>query len=474
MSISSQSCRWCFSITAVVAALAFTSSCRPGQQEVGSDVSAALAGSVGEGQMGGLVAFRDDILKVNNRAEVDAFLINISKNFDSYPSEVKFVAAQMKLLKPLEAIVYRAEPLFRGSKATHSVALTAVQQAASTLRTYLPTAQWQAVFEYVTQPASKAVPQYPTVEALQDDIERVVIPLLSSVILDLQKLSISDSKPVVWDNRIYYGPASFRDAHDRFVKIGKAEHLATISSLQRYLADLRMVCSYNLNDTIRVAQKIGTLYGVDGFFFQEVKGAPMMARAGAVRAFPNFLTLRERSSGNANLGHGPLLMKQALSDILASHKTAVASWSAVQDRASSLGTQVDNYWAMNPRTATTFKRQMDLNLKETGALLSGPTQVASAVTNEVVALNVPSFFENPPRDLKVFLPTAFVTQENIKAGDVTVDNYLWGSPTAWNAAAFKTYIPSINSSEDVQKTARILSQSWGGMGVGAVLAPLIN
>jgi hypothetical protein len=463
----------------VLSLLTALSACRPqspapatGDAETSAAGGGIKAGPVGEADLGGIAELREAILKVNTRAEVDPFLDQLAKNYDSASPEVKYVSAHLRLIKPLKALVYRATPVFSSANATHSMVLTAVQQASSGIATYLPTAQWRAIFDYVTQPDDASTPKYANVEAMQNDTEDTIIPLLAKVITDLEALNITDSKPIVWDKRISYGTASFRDPQDRFVKIGAAEYHAELATLRRVLAGLRMACAYNLNDLPQVTQSLGKIIGIDGFLFTSVKGSPLSARVNAISRFRNFLTLRAQA--NQKHGYGAALMLSALQDLKAADAAAAKSWDALKGRNSALGGQEDNYWAMNPRAAAAVRRIGDLAVNESRALLAGPTQIYSAVTNEAVSVNAPQFFNQPPADLKAFFPTSFVSEEFTNVAGARVPNYLWGSPTAWNVSAFTPYIPAIRSNADVPKVARILSQSWGGGGVGAALAPFVN
>ena len=85
------------------------------------------------------------------------------------------------------------------------------------------------------------------------------------------------------------------------------------------------------------------------------------------------------------------------------------------------------------------------------------------------------FYSNPPRDLKALLPSEFVGAGNAAAKMKTTlsgtqyRDYLWGSPTAWNMAAYQPFI-ALSSKDEIRAKSRIISQSWGGW----VASPLVS
>jgi len=102
----------------------------------------------------------------------------------------------------------------------------------------------------------------------------------------------------------------------------------------------------------------------------------------------------------------------------------------------------------------------------------GVESLRSAVTGEVVKINYSELFANPPFDLKHFLPTDFDRRANLSRTVASTDgktkvqvnyrNYGFGEPTKWRVEEYKKYFPSVQNSDDIPRTMRVLSHATGG------------
>jgi hypothetical protein len=276
-------------------------------------------------------------------------------------------------------------------------------------------------------------------------------------------------KEVVWDNKLLYGPASFQDDLDRYRLVGDVEKALVTANLHSTIAQLCFARAYSAEGTTDVIENLGRLYGIDGFLWQRVEGAPARDRVAVMRSG------RFAKWGALN-PDGTSWTKAALSNIRASAKLMSGVWDQVQRR------PMGESWAVDPSffQSRDIVRTGDLRVEDVVAMTKGPTKIRSAVTGETVAVNMPAFYENPPRDLKALLATGFNTEPEWKTMNFTVDgktvalkarNYDAGSPTNWDVGQYRSFLPDVKNGNDVKRAARVLSQSFGG---SAALAPMLG
>ena len=170
-------------------------------------------------------------------------LTELDKNYDKFKSDdVKFMAAQLIPMSALRGLVWRLIPTVEDTKILHSLLFTQVKSLAVNMKIFLPTEQWNAAFDYLTQPfvqngqfpfsqTGEVITQFPVGSEMyiQAYLRNTVLPLMRTSTLRLEQLDLSQDQ-VVWDNKLLYGPGSFPSAMDRYSLIGEVEK-QTASSL---------------------------------------------------------------------------------------------------------------------------------------------------------------------------------------------------------------------------------------------------
>lgn len=458
--ISFQRLKVCISVFLL---LVVNLSCKAGNDSKEAS-STTRSGPVGEADLKGLTQVRDDFLAVKSKGDLGAFLDKLEKQ-EAASSEVRYVSALAQLIRPFKGIVFKMTPVFKQTKATHSLVLSMVQGVVSGVETYLPAQQWSAVVAYLSEPSKDIGAQYNTISDAQAELERVLIPVLEQAITTIESIPMSDADPVVWDNRFIHGNVAFVDAKDRFVKIGSAEKFSTLANLSYALLAAKAACAYQLDEMPAVVAAMGRIIGVDGFIGDRITGAPLMERVNVIKQFQKFLVLKP---------NGAALMTSALADFRKAVDYGQKSFTEVLSRNSGLNGSRDEFWSIRPDKVMTEQRGIQLAIQELKAMAAGPASVYSLITNERTTVNIPSFFTNPPADLKVFLPTSFVTTPTRAVDGITINNYLYGSAIAWNAAAFTPYFSGVSQPQDVSKVTRIFSQSSGGKVLWVAMAGLVN
>lgn len=430
------------------------SSCKP--QEMNPKNSRAASAKLSESNLSTeFRAIRDSLLATRTPSDLETIITDLDKRYEKLPPDARFLASQIIGLRAARSLVFRMRPVFENTRTTHSALVTWVKRVAANMRVHLPTADWDAYFRYVTEPSGPEARPFRTVSEVQAHLQDHVYSEMLITASRLRSLEVSDAKPITWDNRVIFGSDSFLDNLDRYRSLGTAERDALLAQIEAASHDLLVLCSYQLDAAPQVAQQLGRLVGFDGFLGDEVNGFSAQDRAGILRGQGTFLTLRPQ---------GPQLMKQALDHLRKSVTLGRSAWESATRR------PANAHAPLSADRLVPWQRQSELTLANIEDSLKGPAEVRSAITGEVVGLNIPAFYENPPRDLKVFLPMEFdKSPEFYNLHGHQVRNYFHGRATSWNVAAFKPYLTSLTAPQDVAKAARILGQAWGG---AQVLGPL--
>jgi hypothetical protein len=418
---------------------------------------------------------RDRFLKLKTAEELDAFIVELEKNYDSFKDEdQRFFVAQLLPLKELRGVVWRSMPVFNKAKITHSYVLTALKNSQASMKIFLPTEQWEAGFEYITTPYVRDGKIPETFNSEAELVAYFAGPVRASLLQAakrIQKIDLSD-KTIVWDNKLLFGKASFVDDVDRFRLVGEVERLSTLASIHGALAQVTYQRAYSSENAMKLYQDMGKLYGVDGFL-SEVDGAPSSKRTQVLRkpAYKNYGTLVE---------DGDKWMALSFNHLQESVRLTATIWDQIkrEDR------PLTEAFLFDTSFARAYERGSDLSIANMLAMVDGPAQIRSGITGETVTVDLPSFYRNPPQDLKVFLPTSFHSGSEWKeaklkdaSGKVQVvkyRNYDIGRGVDWNATAYRQLFPSLKSGKDVPTNVRVVSQSWGTWMAAMPLADVIE
>lgn len=384
-------------------------------------------------------AFRTKFLAAKTADELDALLIEADKNYDTYSPDLKYFVAQAEVIRPYRAIVHRMRPLFEHTKSVHSVAVTTLKSIASNLRVYLPTDQWEAGFAYVTVPTSDPArnTQFQSIREFQDFLA-TTMPNLYQAMNRLNAIYKGGlQKPLVWDNKLFYGTGTFEDGLDRYRTHDFPELLTTMASVRLTAHSILVFCAYNQDEFLDFFEDMGRLAGLNGFNFLTELGVSASERAKVwnKRKYNTFLTLAENDVGKR-------LMAEAFVHLKAAVTYTNAAWKHLDGKSDS------DYALLSFGRFQMDRRAIELRLKTMTDMVRGPTSVRSPITGEVVDVNLPAFFSNPPVNLKQLLPTQFDTTPEFlsvktSAGaGVEYRNYFRGRATGWNNSAWAPYFPS--------------------------------
>jgi hypothetical protein len=412
--------------------------------------------------------FRDKFLTIIKKEEVEEHLLSLNKNYDSYPDDLKFFAAQMIPFLTFKSMAYRLYPLVKKEKIAHSVVLTRVLNFASFMRINLPTTQWEAGFRFASEPFTGDQDRFESAEELQAYTESTIYPALMKAAQRLQDLDFSGTK-VVWDHKLFYGTASFTDNFKRYRYVGEAERIATLASLHEGMAWIKRFSAYSVKGSMELAKDLGMLVGVDSFF-SKVDGV-------SARKVTSVFNKDDHKDLYILLDGGKEKVQLAFSHLREAARLQVIAWHEVKDRPAN---ELD---AMNSLILDPFRDRISRGSETLEKIVSGPTVIRSDVTGELVKVDLPAFYANPPKDLKSLLPNEFrggdktikkkLATKSGKTKRVKFRNYFYGSAVGWDINSYKSLFPEIKDGRDIAKAARILNQSAGSfpvaMGMNAAM-----
>ncbi len=405
-----------------------------------------------------LKSFRDKYLAAKTPEELEKLLVELDSRYDSFPQDLKYFAALVTPMHALRAFTYKMYPLVTKEKLSHSVVLSSVLNFASLMKINLPTDQWMAGFKYTSEPMMMEddANRFYTTEDVQNFVGKVMYPELLKAASRIKALNFAESR-VVWDNKLLYGTASFQDGFKRYNTIGEAERLATLSSLHYALAGAARFQAYNVAELVSFSKEIAGLYGYDSFL-SEVDGvtAKKIHDVLLKSKYKNLFTLRTNGEQN---------MKVAFKHLKEGSRLAVVAWQELKDRPTS---ETDLF---NPNYFDGFFNRIDRGAENVEKMMNGKTLVRSDITGEVVAVDFPSLYMNPPRDLKALAPVSFeggekqvtkmIAGPDGKTKSVKFRNYFYGRSIGWDVKAYASVFPELKKGEDVSKAVRILNQSNG-------------
>lgn len=418
---------------------------------------------------------RTEWLKVQTPDQLEGLLKTSYANFDSYSDDTKYFLTQAHVALPLRGIVWRLRPLFEkgnsflGNKATHVTAIQILRSVAGTIDMALPTDQGKATFKYFTEPSTDMsnASQFKSIAEFQNFLSDVMVKKLQESTTRIETLIAKNPSTIfVWDNKMLFGTGAFRDDIQRYSGHGAAEMHLAASAYYRSLHGILVFGAYNQDQSLDVAKKLGAHVGQDSISIlgkeKEDLGLTDQERVGVMKEFTSkgFLSLRDTASNP----YGTKMMKQAYIALKNYVFHANAAYALLQDK------DANPAMALNPiHFSSESQAHLSKGISNMVAVVKGEAEVRDPVSGKSVVVNLPAFYNNPPKNLSVLMATKFEQGENektIKAKNgesLKVRNYYKGRSIGWNNDAWKAIVPSAagQSSEYMAEARRIIRYSRG-------------
>lgn len=419
---------------------------------------------------------RAEWLQVTTPDQLEALLKVADSKYDSYSDDTKYFLAQMDIALSLRGIVWRLRPLletggkFIGNKSTHVSAVQFIRGMATGMQTFLPTEQWNAGFRFITEPSTDMTlaMQFKTISNFQEFL-----------VADFNKRLLKNSKRIeailknnptnvfVWDNKMQFGTGAFRDDIQRYSGHGPAEMSLTLAAIYKTMHGSMMFSAYNQDQLIPVIGKIGGQLGQDSISIfgrqNSELGLTDQERVKITKAAADkkhFLELRDTAENS----YGTNLVKSAFVALknYVYHMDSAYNMLQGKDANPSMGLNPINF---SGETNPQIKRAVN-NMT---AVVKGVAEVRDPVSGKSVTVNLPAFYNTPPKKLSVLFADTFdqTPDEKIikaKNGDaLKVRNYYRGSSIGWNNNNWKAFVPSAEGKEAnyMSEARRIMRYSLG-------------
>ncbi|MBN8536483.1 MAG: hypothetical protein J0M15_05485 [Deltaproteobacteria bacterium] len=455
----------------------------------GSDVKIDLSQMSSE-----LKTFYDDFLKIKSGDDLIHFINQQDEQYDKYKNDdVRYAVANICLLRPFQGIVWRLIKILDKSKALHSFVLTLAKRMASGVSVYLPTNQWEAGFQYVSQPyiiknydskrknwnKEKLLTQFNTEEEIQVFFANTVLSELRVAIERISNLNFSQ-RLMLFDNQLIYGKKSF-EMHtietDRYRQIGELERITLLASLHLAVSRISAMRMYSVTNGLSVSKSLGNLYGWDGFSVFDTSTESNQSEVSGVTAKNIFDVYAKYPNFGKLLRDAETWADSSFQNLKRAEFYITNAWSIVKKRPQS------EAWLFNTAILSSNQRINDERLRNFQKLASGKEEeIYDHTYNEKVLVNYSQLFKKPlVENLREFLATKYENNNSKRTEwlekELTVDgkkiktryrNFFNGRGEEWKYDVYERFFPSIKNlnnpvdkKNELKRSARVLSQSWG-------------
>ena len=433
-----------------------------------------------EGKSEKLKQYTDRMINVKMPSEVANLLNEFTDPtlFKSKAAEqdLLYYAAVLGPIKSMRGIVYRLSDLAKKQKITHSSLITLIMNFANSIRIYAPYRNVDAFMKYLVQPyyveKKNVVSKFKTFSEFQDYLNTTVYKALkfSVIMLDDNHLGQIKSK-IIWDNKIIHGPDSFKSGINRCRYIYEVDRQVTLASMHASMASVKMMTSYDMNNILRMVKDQGKNFGIDGFWTREAEGVTaydktkVYYRSYLKGGWKNCRENNKFDNDYVNLyvrrNSGKDSMLLAYKHLTEAYLRTVDVWNDLKGRGE------EERAIINPAKVTPWNKNIDENMALFQQALKGQVKAYNFKTGEHADINLYTFFHNPPRDLKNFLPYCFeLDNKKSKTEEgLSYRNYRYGQAMKWKFKEFVPYLPGVKSKEDLFRSARVFNQI-GGQWIG--------
>jgi hypothetical protein len=319
---------------------------------------------------------------------------------------------------------------------------------------------------------------------------------------------------LVWDNRIFMGPDSFKDKTgndaDRFRKVTKSDLQVLAANLQFAKHNAAATIAYRLEGAKTIFNNMGkemtdagkTIFSniLNDGGISNLDGLTPYERRRRIVKFGNFLKgIEGKFRGKDRKGW---MFGQAYPALQKWFDYADKARVAIKDNRAE-ATANDQQFLFNPLTAQPVNNITEQTFQNLKDLIKGGTVTFHSLTDNgnYQKVNLKAFYQTPPEDLKAFIPpkSSFNRKKMKESREITIKlprgkqvkalvrNYDYEVPNFDNPKQWKPdelrnfiqlyskYFPEIDSGSDKEKlenlkrATRVISQAWGGL---VITAPL--
>ncbi|MFA6238188.1 MAG: hypothetical protein WC635_12720 [Bacteriovorax sp.] len=453
------------------------------------------------------VQFRDELLKVRTGVEFHALIKRYDDNYDKIPAsahDLKYTIARMAGWLPLKGIIWRMTPMVHRIATTQAALLSTLKNFAEQVKINMPDSHSEAHMLYLSMPTPDLVGKQFFYESdfvsflatdLYENLKKSASRLQSLAMVN--KGGKGPGSPIVFDGKIRFGDNAFSENYDdyeRFKIIGEAERFAALARVHRRMYQIAVMAAYNWNGHLALRRDIGKLYGMgiaESALFDKLPGEDNVylrsvsrdSRVATIFKYRNLYTLTPSGQSWMNLAYFHLHM---------SGSYLGKTWDNIKNNTGSYAAQLD------PEMFMARKDQVEvgmMNIKKLvgayGAGVSGESKINGTLSGDELVIDIKSFYENAPKDLKKLLPTSFAKNEDldklkkmpmyqslseVRRGSDVLElrfpdqkkpvrfrNYLYGRSKGWSTGpdAYGRLFPEVKNSTGIADAMRILNETRG-------------
>jgi len=444
----------------------------------------------------GFMRLRDRILKIETPLQIHELLNDLDRkerwttgHAEELSTSEKYLAAKLIPMRSFRGIASRLKPVYKFGPSTnvepkilHSFIVTALKQMAVSGDILANTAEWKAMFRYLTEPySSDPALHIGNENELQVFVSKELLPSLNTAMGRITKLSFA-TQVGIFDNQLFYGDASFQDGISRYVTVDEAERLARLSQLHFNISHLYAQNAFTWTGSIKASEQLGKLYGIDGFFGSEITGASSFERTKIIRSFANLGRMRtDGTEAQNNLTFAWSNFKQgARLLILVQKELDKKAPARLEQLLRNMDTPRTSYF--EPGLTAFNHKATKMAVSDFEALINGPTYITSGVTGKKVKVDLAAAYDAKrlPETLQDFLPDHTNTNpadkkivklpdSNGRMNDVTYRDYWAGRPTQWKISTYQKIFPEVTNA-NLLETRRTLAMSHGAAFMASPMA----
>lgn len=395
-------------------------------------------------------------------------------------NDYKIMAAYLYGVKDLRGVGYRLHGLAESDKNKHynkgiasDLMIIKLQNIASHINLYYP-AFGDVAFDWIALPTATQKKDFKFVSDIQDF-------MMSTIYADLQltkqifdSVEISITSPVTMDAILLTGSKNVMTPDKRYYNIYPHALEAMKSNIESQSHDLIIFSQYNRDDYFNYQYKqSSSMFNIVPAQYRV--GRPKSEVVSNLKKWNNLYTLREIGV-NPPAGYDTWMLRAW--EHVKSHVDAESRVVELMKEVKEVLSPEEAWQAIaNPYIVSLYKKNPTNLMSKRSALVNKENVVLrSWVTGDVVSVNLPKFYTNPPEDLKAFLPTSFDTnaKKRFKYNGKDLVNYRYGMPNSWNVQEWSKYFPSVKSNDDIRVLTGVLNRSSEAPVVGAIVNKFVS
>ncbi len=431
----------------------------------------------------GFATFRDQFTAISEVDQLDSFLGSLqTKEYDrsmlDQESLTLILAREtIRLSRVTKGLFYRMRNVVAEHNISRAAVVSTLRMSVAGIDTFLPNSQWQAGFDYVTQPFYKRAQNeefdIDNDEEFKTYLVNEVAPMLENYLNVLNFLLENvETNKLYWDN-IFLNRNFTNVNPDRYTELGRVELKLMKASTLLGLASIQSTKAYSLNGLFEMVDDVSKKFGI-GVVFRPADAIAEKRNRIIKNAIDNGFLAKAPNLSDAEFRQ---TLETAYNLTVNGVKEAEEAWEIFRDE------ERDYDKFLKAQAAIPFTRIINAslqNIKIVTGKADTDTIVSVVSQGEQISFNIKKFFIDEPitgeagNSFKDFMPTGYNNESefltvNVDGQTVRYRNFRQGNPNQWNQDIYQKYF----GTGDTRLVSRVLAQSWGTGGLALLFLPVI-